>query len=184
MNLTVIAVDKLREPYAREGCAIYAAKLAPYLPPRVIEVKPQSIEAEGRAMLARLDADSLVWALDREGVMLSSPELARELAAAQRSGRRRLTVLIGGAEGLQIVFAGVALELPARVDDAVVVVVLDQQAPAPGQRNFRVVVRIRPRGAGRHRGGCRDDHQGRRPPDDRREADWDAHQVHRPRPDE
>jgi 23S rRNA (pseudouridine1915-N3)-methyltransferase len=100
MNLTVIAVDKLREPYAREGCAIYAAKLAPYLPMRVIEVKPASIDAEGRAMLARLDADSLVWALDREGAMLSSPELARELAAAQHSGRRRLTLLIGGAEGL------------------------------------------------------------------------------------
>lgn len=100
MNLTVIAIDKLREPYAREGCAIYAAKLAPYLPLRVIEVKPQSIDVEGRAMLARVDEDSLVWALDREGVMLSSLELARALASAQRSGRRRLTTLIGGAEGL------------------------------------------------------------------------------------
>jgi 23S rRNA (pseudouridine1915-N3)-methyltransferase len=100
MNLTVIAVDKLREPYAREGCAVYTAKLAPYLPVSVIELKPQSIDAEGRAMLARIDEDGLVWALDREGVALSSPELARALAGAQRSGRRRLTLLVGGAEGL------------------------------------------------------------------------------------
>jgi 23S rRNA (pseudouridine1915-N3)-methyltransferase len=100
MNLTVIAVDKLREPYAREGCAIYVGKLAPYLPVSVIELKPQTLESEGCAMLARIDQDSLVWALDREGAMLSSPELARSLAAAQRSGRRRLTLLIGGAQGL------------------------------------------------------------------------------------
>jgi 23S rRNA (pseudouridine1915-N3)-methyltransferase len=100
MNLTVIAVDKLRERYAREGCEIYVAKLAPYMPVSVIEIKPQSIEAEGRAMLARIDEDSIVWALDREGALRSSPELARDVAAAQRSGRRRLTLLIGGAEGL------------------------------------------------------------------------------------
>jgi 23S rRNA (pseudouridine1915-N3)-methyltransferase len=100
MNLTVIAVDKLREPYARDGCAIYAAKLAPYLPVSVIEIKPQSREAEGRAMLARIDAESIVWALDREGEMPSSVELARRLADADRSGRRRLSLLIGGAEGL------------------------------------------------------------------------------------
>lgn len=100
MKLTLIAVDKLREPYAREGCAIYAAKLAPYLPVDVIEIKPQSLDAECSTMLARIGDDSLVWALDREGVMLSSPQLARDLAAAQRSGRRRLTLLIGGAEGL------------------------------------------------------------------------------------
>jgi len=100
MKLTLIAVDKLREPYAREGCAIYAAKLAPYLPVDVIEIKPQSLDAECSAMLARIDDDSLVWALDREGVMLSSRQLARDLAAAQHSGRRRLTLIIGGAEGL------------------------------------------------------------------------------------
>lgn len=100
MNLTVIAVDKLREPYARAGCAIYAAKLAPYLPVSMIEIKPQSIEAEGRAMLARIDADSIVWALDRAGETLSSIELARRFAGAERSGRRRLTLLVGGAEGL------------------------------------------------------------------------------------
>jgi 23S rRNA (pseudouridine1915-N3)-methyltransferase len=100
MNLTVIAVDKLRERYAREACAIYADKLAPYLPMSVIEIKPQMLAAEGSAMLARIDSESLVWALDREGEMPSSIGLARRLAAAEHSGRRRLSLLIGGAKGL------------------------------------------------------------------------------------
>ena len=96
----LIAVDKLREPYAREGCAFYAAKLEPYLPVEAIEIKPQTVEAEGRAMLARIRPESLTWALDREGDMPSSLALARRLADAERSGRSRLTLLIGGAEGL------------------------------------------------------------------------------------
>jgi len=100
MKLDVIAIDKLREPFEREGCALYAAKLEPYLPLTMIEIRPQSLEAEGRAMLARLHADSLAWALDREGDMLSSEALARKLAEAERSGRSRLALLIGGAGGL------------------------------------------------------------------------------------
>ena len=100
MKLDVIAVDKLREPYAREGCALYAVKLEPYLPVTMIEIKPQSLEAEGRAMLARVHADSLAWALDREGEMPSSEALARKLAEAERSGRSKLALLIGGADGL------------------------------------------------------------------------------------
>jgi 23S rRNA (pseudouridine1915-N3)-methyltransferase len=100
VKLTLVAIDKLREPYAREGCAHYAAKLGPYLPVETIEIKPQALEAEGRAMLARVRADSLVWALDRQGEMPSSVALARKLADAERSGRSRLTLLIGGPDGL------------------------------------------------------------------------------------
>jgi 23S rRNA (pseudouridine1915-N3)-methyltransferase len=100
MNLTILAVDKLRESYLRDGCERFAAKLAPYLPVNVIEVKPSTMGAEGHAMLRRIDPDSVVWALDREGEMLSSPGLAQRLATTERSGRRRLTLLIGGASGL------------------------------------------------------------------------------------
>jgi 23S rRNA (pseudouridine1915-N3)-methyltransferase len=100
MNLTILAVDKMREPYLRTGCERFAAKLAPYLPVDVVEIKPQSMEAQAEKMLARIDLDTIVWALDREGEALSSPALAARLADAQRSGRRRLALLIGGPDGL------------------------------------------------------------------------------------
>lgn len=100
MNLTLVAVDKMRERYLCEGCERLIGKLKPYLPVNLVEIKPQSMDAEARVMLERIDDDSIVWALDREGEMLSSMQLAQRLAAAARSGRRRLTLVIGGAEGL------------------------------------------------------------------------------------
>lgn len=100
MNLTILAVDKLREAYVRDGCALYLRRLGRYFSVNVVEVKTAGLQAEGRAMLDRLPADGLVWALDREGTELSSEQLAQRLAKAQRSGKRRLTLLIGGADGL------------------------------------------------------------------------------------
>ena len=100
MNLTILAVDKLREQYVREGCDHYMRRLEPYLPVSVVEVKPAGMEAEGKAMLARIGDDDVVWALDREGRMLSSPELSARLDEVGRTGARRLSLLIGGADGL------------------------------------------------------------------------------------
>jgi 23S rRNA (pseudouridine1915-N3)-methyltransferase len=100
MNLTLLAVDKMREPYLRDGCERLEAKLSPYLPVDIVEVKPQSKEDEGTSLLARIDADSIVWVLEREGTLLSSPQLARRLADVERSGKRRLTIVVGGSDGL------------------------------------------------------------------------------------
>jgi 23S rRNA (pseudouridine1915-N3)-methyltransferase len=100
MNLMILAVDKMREPYLRAGCERFAAKLGPYLPVEIVEIKQQSLQAEAEKMLARIDADTIVWALDREGDSLSSLALADRLADAERSGRRRLALLIGGPDGL------------------------------------------------------------------------------------
>lgn len=96
----MLVVDKMREPYFRDGCDRMIAKLKPYMPVTVVVIKPKTIDAEAQAMIARIGDDSLVWALDREGEELSSMQLARRLATVQRSGRRRLTLLIGGADGL------------------------------------------------------------------------------------
>jgi 23S rRNA (pseudouridine1915-N3)-methyltransferase len=96
----LLAVDKMREPYLRDGCDRMIAKLKPSMPVSVVEIKPRTIDEEARALIARIADGSIVWALDREGEALSSTQLARRLATVQRSGRRRLTLLIGGAEGL------------------------------------------------------------------------------------
>lgn len=102
MNLDVIAIDKMRESYVRDGCAMYRKRLAPYISVNVIEVKaqPNDLESEGRSLLARVAADSVVWALDREGTLLDSVGVAGRLAAVERSGNRRLALIIGGPAGL------------------------------------------------------------------------------------
>ncbi len=104
MNVVVLAVDKLREPYLRDGCALYLKRLAPYMRVSVVETRKASgagaREVEAEDLLARLHRDDVVWALDGSGAMLSSEELAEQLGAVGRSGARRLVLAIGGPDGL------------------------------------------------------------------------------------
>jgi len=100
MNVTLIAVDRLRESYLREGCALYVKRLGPLLPVRTIEVRPSTQSEESSALLKQIPADATVWALDRGGTELSSEQLASRLQAVERSGARQLALVIGGADGL------------------------------------------------------------------------------------
>jgi len=104
MNVEIIAVDKLRESYIREGCALYEKRLRPFLPVSVVEVRPSStrdgINTEAAAILRRVRDDDIVWVLDARGRSLSSTRLARMLDKAQHLGRRRLVLVIGSARGV------------------------------------------------------------------------------------
>ena len=104
MNVAIVAVDKLREPYARAGCALYLERLRRYFGIGVIETRKETgsdaVALEGGKILERIEEDDVVWALDRVGVAMSSTDLARRLGDVERSGRRRLVIAIGGPEGL------------------------------------------------------------------------------------
>jgi len=104
MNVVIIAIDKLRESYVRDGCALYLKRLQPLLPVSLKEVRPSAgvggAQAEGEAMLRGVGPDDRLWAVDPQGRSLSSVELAGELAGVERSGSRRLVLAIGGADGL------------------------------------------------------------------------------------
>jgi 23S rRNA (pseudouridine1915-N3)-methyltransferase len=104
MNVTIVAVGKLRERYIREGCDEYLKRLAPYAGVEIIEVRSaqgaSARASEGRDILARVADGASLWALDRVGVALSSTDLAREVSGLERSGVRRLVLAIGGADGL------------------------------------------------------------------------------------
>ena len=105
MNVQIVAVDKLRESYVRDGCQLYEQRLRPIMPVSVRETRPgkddhTAVETEGQAILRAIAPDDIVWALDLRGTIVSSEALARKLADAERSGRRRLTLTIGGASGL------------------------------------------------------------------------------------
>ena len=104
MNVTILAVDKLREAYVREGCDMYAQRIAPYVGIETVEVRKASgddaLASEGRGILNRVSNDDVLWVLDRSGDPLSSTELARKIADVERSGKRRLVLAIGGPDGL------------------------------------------------------------------------------------
>lgn len=104
MNVDLIAVDKLREPYLRQGCQLYLDRLRGILPVTVHEVPSQfgatGVELEGERVLRRVAPGVPLWVLDESGTPLSSIALADKLAAAQRSGTRRLALIIGGDRGV------------------------------------------------------------------------------------
>jgi 23S rRNA (pseudouridine1915-N3)-methyltransferase len=100
MNITLLAVDRLRESYLRDGCALYVKRLAPLLPVRTVEVRPATKLEESAALLKQIAGNTTVWALDRGGVELSSEQLAGRLQTVVRSGTNQLVLVIGGAEGL------------------------------------------------------------------------------------
>ena len=104
MNVTIVAVDKLREQYVRAGCDLYRKRLAPYFGIDVLETRkgsgPDAVRREGSDILARIDAVDECWALDRAGDQLSSLDLARKISQIERSGKRRLVLAIGGPNGL------------------------------------------------------------------------------------
>ncbi|MBC5805413.1 MAG: 23S rRNA (pseudouridine(1915)-N(3))-methyltransferase RlmH [Candidatus Eremiobacter antarcticus] len=103
MNCTLIAVDKLREPYVRDGCRLYLERLSPIMPVTVREIRrgvgAHAADDEAQRMLRHV-GDAAVWALDERGTLVNSPAFARMLAALGRTGARDLTLAIGGATGL------------------------------------------------------------------------------------
>jgi len=113
LNLTLIAVGKLKERYLTDACAEYEKRLGAYCRLRVVEVDeyrlPQNpseaqiqagIEAEGKEILAKIPAGSYLIPLCIEGKQISSEEFSQTLDRAAVDGKSSIVLLIGGSYGL------------------------------------------------------------------------------------
>lgn len=113
LNITILAVGKLKERYLTDACAEYQKRLGAYCRLQIVEIDeyrlPQNpspaqiaagIEAEGRAMAAKIPAGSFVVPLCIEGKMLSSEEFSAALDRAAIGGHSSIVLLIGGSYGL------------------------------------------------------------------------------------
>ncbi|HEV8020696.1 MAG TPA: 23S rRNA (pseudouridine(1915)-N(3))-methyltransferase RlmH [Candidatus Lustribacter sp.] len=98
MQLRLIAVGRLREPYLIAAAEDFRRRLRPYHRLEEIDVRDDA------AVLGRLRPDDHVWLLERTGTMFSSEELARRLERLPVEGISRVTFVIAGADG-----AGAAL---------------------------------------------------------------------------
>ncbi len=106
MQIRLIAVDKLRAPYAVDACAEFRKRLRPYFPLEEVEVRaaaggdPRSaIIDETARILKLLRPDETVWLLERTGTAFSSEAFARELDALVHGGTSRLTFVVAGTYG-------------------------------------------------------------------------------------
>lgn len=113
MNIVVISVGPLREPYLKEGVAEYLRRLRRYasvthtevpqahLPPGASAAQVEAAKAaEGEEILRRLPRDVYAVALDERGELLDSHQLAAWLGEVMSGGVRRMAFVVGGPRGL------------------------------------------------------------------------------------
>ncbi|MGN6282807.1 23S rRNA (pseudouridine(1915)-N(3))-methyltransferase RlmH [Frateuria sp.] len=108
MRARMIAIGERMPGWVAEGFAEYRKRLSHELPLELVELKPgvrgkgrddaRAMHDEGVAILAALQRDTHVIALDGRGKTWSSEELAGQLANWRMAGRD-LAFLIGGPDG-------------------------------------------------------------------------------------
>jgi 23S rRNA (pseudouridine1915-N3)-methyltransferase len=112
MQITIIAVGKIKEKFLQEAIAEYEKRLRPYLKLHVIvipeEKRPASatkstgargMEKEGERILAAIPTGSCIVALDLQGIHRSSEEFATAFREWELAGKSHICFLIGGDLG-------------------------------------------------------------------------------------
>ncbi len=111
--ITVLCVGKLKETYWRDAVAEYEKRLSAFCRLSVVEVEEerlpespspaqiaQTLQAEGKRLLARVPQGAAIYALCIEGKELSSPALSEALDRLAVDGCSHTVFIIGGSWGL------------------------------------------------------------------------------------
>ena len=120
MNISIIAVGKLKEKFWKEACGEYQKRLGGYAAVTVTEIQdadpdrsggPEGAkEKEGKAILAAIREKSHVILLAVEGKQRSSEQMAENLQKLGLYGKSDITYVIGGS-------CGVSSEVYRRADE-------------------------------------------------------------------
>lgn len=113
LNVTLICVGKMKEPYFNDAFAEYRKRLGAYCRFSLVEIPEQrlpdapsekevaaALEREAAEIEKRIPAGAAVTAMCVEGTQMSSPAFARRLADWQNAGRSQLCFIVGGSCGL------------------------------------------------------------------------------------
>jgi 23S rRNA (pseudouridine1915-N3)-methyltransferase len=109
MRIELIFIGKTKEAYLASGIEDFHKRLKRYaeVDIRVCkDVRPASKpdqqvkREEGKVLLSHVDKKTFLVALDPGGRELSSEQLAERLGNWQDSGRRHISIVLGGALGL------------------------------------------------------------------------------------
>lgn len=113
MNISIIAVGKLKEKYLKQGIDEYLKRLTAYAKVEIIEVPDEKApeilsdtemeqvkQKEGERILAKISQDTHVIALAIEGKMKTSEELADGMDKLATYGKSKIAFVIGGSLGL------------------------------------------------------------------------------------
>lgn len=113
MNVTVIAVGKLKEKYWQDAVKEYSKRLGKYCRFNIVEVRESLLRgnpsaadeeavkiAEGQEILSKIKSSDYVITLEIKGKGLSSTELAKRIDDLAIMGKSSIVFVIGGSLGL------------------------------------------------------------------------------------
>ncbi len=113
MNITILAVGKVKESFYREALSEYQKRLSRYCRLEIVEVVDEPVpekaspaqeelikEREAKRILKRLRENSFVITLEITGKKLDSEKFAKKLEDLALAGKSQLVFVIGGSLGL------------------------------------------------------------------------------------
>ena len=106
MRVNIVCVGKIKEKFLTEAIAEYQKRLSRFCTFNIIEVDEASkienlekkSEVEGEALLSK--CSGVIVALDGNGKMFSSPEIADYIKKKEVNGCSEMSFVIGGSNGL------------------------------------------------------------------------------------
>ena len=105
MKITIITVGRMKKGSEKNLWDLYAKRLKWSLVLKEVEEKnvlgPQEIKRkEAELLFSKVPKGALLIAMDQNGLLLSSPELAKKIGLWQDNGISDLAIVVGGSEGL------------------------------------------------------------------------------------
>ena len=113
MNITIIAVGKLKEKYLKLAIDEYSKRLSRYCKLDVIELPDEKTpdnasekdeliikDKEGKLILSKIKDNAFVIAMDLQGKELSSEDFAKFISKCGVTGNSNIVFVIGGSLGL------------------------------------------------------------------------------------
>jgi len=108
VKIRIIAPGKIKDKWLKEGIGEYKKRISKYAAVEITEVpdSPDSIpvktalEKEGEQILKHVGDGDVLWVLDLHGKEYTSEELSEALISDLEKGGSKISVAIGGSNGL------------------------------------------------------------------------------------
>ena len=113
LNITIIAIGKLKEQYLRDASAEYQKRLSTLCKLNIVELSPEklsdnpsakeienALNNEAKKIIEKIPKGAKIYSMCIEGKQRTSEELSREIDALALEGVSNIVFIIGGSFGL------------------------------------------------------------------------------------
>ena len=113
LNITIIAIGKLKEQYLRDASAEYQKRLSTLCKLNIVELSPEklsdnpsakeienALNNEAKKIIEKIPKGAKIYSMCIEGKQRTSEELSREIDSLALEGVSNIVFIIGGSFGL------------------------------------------------------------------------------------